>query len=149
MPGPLLTDGRLTLTLQSHIEDCWEEPAVADPEAPSELEAFQGTWLSVAGRREAELLISGNHFAVRFADGDIYIGVFELNSIDIPRAMAMHIHEGPTRHKDKTALCIYEFDGHHLHWCAAMPGQSERLAAFPEEDAGQHLYLVFRRQRPA
>src|SRR5579862_2779633 len=120
MPGPLLTEGRTSLTLQSHIEDCWEEPVVPDTPAPMDLQALQGTWYSVAGRREAELLISGNHFAVRFSDGDIYIGVFDLTA-DAPKTMAMRIHEGPTHHKGKTALCLYEFDSRHLHWCAALP----------------------------
>ena len=148
MSGPLLTEGRLSETLQSHIEDCWEEPAVPEAAAPRELDALQGTWFSVAGRREAEMLISGNHFAVRFSDGDIYIGVFDLDHTEAPKTMAMRIHEGPVQHKGKTALCIYALDSHHLHWCAAPPGHSERLTAFPAEDVGRHLYLVFQRKRP-
>jgi len=79
-PGPVVT-----LTLQSHIEDCWDEPVLGDGGSGADLGALQGAWFSVSGRREAELLISGHHFAFRFADGDIYMGAFDLDATTSPK----------------------------------------------------------------
>src|SRR3954468_21683567 len=41
-----------------HLEDCWDEPDQAVRPA-AELEALQGRWVCVSGRRETELLVSG------------------------------------------------------------------------------------------
>jgi uncharacterized protein (TIGR03067 family) len=129
------------------MEDCWDEPA-ADGAARTDLEGLQGAWGSVSGRRAAELLVCGGRFAVRFKDGDIYMGTFDLAPAARPRTMEMCIDEGPARHKGKTALCIYELDGDTLRWCAAEPGQTERLTAFPAGDDPRFLGLVFRREQP-
>jgi uncharacterized protein (TIGR03067 family) len=143
MSGRLSTT--VTSTLQGRIEDHWDEAIPSENGVPPDLEALQGAWYSVSGRRAAEMLVSGNHFAVRFADGDIYMGAFELDLTATPRTMAMRIHEGPARHKGKTALCIYQLESHVLRWCATTPGHAERLTAFPAEDAAQYLLLVFQR----
>jgi uncharacterized protein (TIGR03067 family) len=95
------------------------------------------------------LLVCGNHFTLHFADGDIYMGSFELDVKDRLRAMVMLIEEGPARHKGQTAVCFYEFDGDNLHWCTAGPGRSERPALFPAVDDPRYLCLVFRRERLA
>ncbi len=148
LTGKTKTEARETRTLQSHIEDCWEEPAINEPAAPTDLDVLQGAWYSIGGRREAELLVSGKHFAFRFADGDIYIGVFELDLHAAPKTMDMRIDDGPVQHKGKTALCLYELDGVHLRWCATSPGR-ERLTAFPAADHEQSLVMIFRREQPA
>jgi uncharacterized protein (TIGR03067 family) len=155
MSGPLVTsvvtsenETVITLTLQSHIEDCWDEPALPDAGVVADLEALQGAWYSVSGRREAELLVSGHHFAFRFADGDIYMGAFDLDPATAPKLMVMRIDEGPARHRGKTALCIYELDGPLLRWCATDPGRDERLQAFPAEDHAHYLCMVFQREGP-
>jgi uncharacterized protein (TIGR03067 family) len=109
---------------------------------------LQGAWLFVSGRREAQLLVAGDHFTIRFKNGDIYVGTFQLDPTRHPRAMDMQIHEGPDRFKGKTALAIYEFDGDHLIWCPAVPGRLERLRAFPPEEDTGHLCIIFRRDRP-
>jgi uncharacterized protein (TIGR03067 family) len=136
----------VTQTLQSHIEDCWEEPAVPDAGAVADLDALQGAWFSVSGRREAELLISGLHFAFRIADGEIYMGAFDLDPGTVPKLMVMRVDEGPARYKGKTALCIYEMDGPVLRWCATSPGRDERLQTFPAEDHAEYLCMVFHRE---
>ena len=136
----------VTLTLQSHIEDCWDEPFLAEGGSGADLAALQGAWFSVSGKREAELLISGHHFAFRFADGDIYMGAFDLDPTTSPKLMLMRIDEGPARYKGKTAMCIFEQDGHVLRWCATNPGRDERLQAFPAEDHADYLCLVFHRE---
>jgi uncharacterized protein (TIGR03067 family) len=130
------------------LEDSWDEPALPEHEGRDDLEALQGRWVSVAGRRPAELLISGSHYTVRFADGAIYMGALELTPETRPRAMDMLIHEGPAHHKGRTALCIYELDGSTLRWGTTGPGRGERLTTFPAEDGGYVLCLVFRRELP-
>jgi uncharacterized protein (TIGR03067 family) len=107
---------------------------------------LQGVWLFVSGKREAELLVCGRRWTVRFRDGVIYMGVFELGPVGLPKTMQMHIDEGPAQHRGKSALCIYELDGNTLRWCTAGPGQTERPATFPAEDHPQYLSLVFQRE---
>jgi len=142
MNAPLLKD-----ILPSRMEDSWDEPQACGNALQAAHDELQGAWFSSSGRREAELLISGNRFTVRFADGDIYMGAFELHAATVPKVMAMHIAEGPARHKGKTTWCIYELDGRMLRWCAGSPGQMERLLAFPVEDDPQYLCLRFRREQ--
>jgi uncharacterized protein (TIGR03067 family) len=110
------------------------------------VERLQGAWASSTGRRQAAFLVSGNHFALHFADGEIYMGTFELNGTARPRVMVVSIHEGPPRHKGQTALCIFEFHEEALHWCTSGPGRSDPPAAFAEDDPG-FLNLVFHRHQ--
>jgi uncharacterized protein (TIGR03067 family) len=108
---------------------------------------LQGAWASTAGRRPAAFLVSGHRFALHFADGDIYIGSFEVEPWARPRAMLLHIEEGPARHKGQTALCFYEFEGNDtLRWSTAGPGRAERPAAIPMADDPSYLCLEFRRE---
>jgi uncharacterized protein (TIGR03067 family) len=145
MTAPLQSSVRDSDALPARLEDSWDEPMLSEAILQLAQNELQGSWFSVAGRREAVLLISGNRFTVRFADGDIYMGAFELHPTRPPKVMAMHIDEGP-RHKGKTVFCIYELDGHTLRWCAGSPGQAERLTAFPAEDDAKYLYLRFSRE---
>ena len=110
-------------------------------------ERLQGTWNFVSGVREAQMLITGDHFAVKFKNGDIYLGVYTLDPTAKPRMMDMTIHEGPAKHRGKTSLVIYELDGEHLIWCPAEPGTGNRLSAFPPNDDTRHLCIVFRREK--
>src|SRR5437660_10687372 len=116
------------------------KPMLCDAEAVKgeavrrDRDKLQGTWSFLSGKREADLLVAGDHFTIRFKNGDIYVGTFHLDPTRHPRAMDMVIHEGPARFKGKTALAIYEFDGDHLIWCPAEPGRADRLRAFPPED---------------
>jgi uncharacterized protein (TIGR03067 family) len=134
--------------LHSLEEESWDEPELPEQRARAELELLQGPWFSVLGRRQAELLIAGGHFTIRFEDDIIYMGTFELDPDARPRAMDMRIDEGPASHKGKTALCIYELTGDTLRWCVARPGSKERLAGFPSEYNANYLYLAFRREKP-
>jgi uncharacterized protein (TIGR03067 family) len=127
------------------LEDFWDDPSPGARTYSCDAEAIQGAWMSVAGRRQAELLVSGTRFAVHFADGDIYMGTFTLGSEGWPGTMDLCIDEGPRKHKGQTALCIYELDGDQMRWCTASPGQAGRPASFVEDDP-LHLCLVFRRE---
>jgi len=130
-----------------HLEDCWDEPDQAVRPA-AELDALQGRWVFVSGRRETELLVSGAHFTLRFADGDIYMGAFELDERARPRGMVMRIDEGPPRHRGLSALCIYEVAGDTLRWCTPGPGLKEWPTAFAAAEDPHYLSLVLRRERP-
>jgi uncharacterized protein (TIGR03067 family) len=117
-------------------------------QAQAELQRLQGVWVASSGRRPAELLIAGNLFAVKFRDGTVYMGAFDLDLADSPPAMSMRIDEGPPTHRGKFARCIYELAGEQLRWCASEPGSEERLTHFPPEEDRQHLCLIFRRESP-
>ena len=112
---------------------------------------LQGTWNFVSGLRRAQILIAGDHFTVKFSNGDIYLGSYTLDPTSKPKMMDMTIHEGPAKHRGKTSLVIYELDGDHLIWCPAEPGTGNRLVAFPPDDDLHHLCIILRREksRPA
>lgn len=154
MSGPLLTSN---VPAENHartearrptgqVEDYWDEPETPGEKVVSQLEVLQGAWFSVAGPREAEFLIAGSHFTVRFSDGDIYMGTLDVDGEAAPHTMTMCIAEGPGKHRGKTALCLYEQDGETLRWCATEPGRGDRLTAFPAEDDTKYLTLRFRRE---
>ena len=124
-----------------------DEVRAREEAARRDRDRLQGTWAFVSGKREAQLLISGHHFTMRFRNGDIYVGTYTLNPTHRPRAMDLVIEEGPEQHRGKTALAIYEIDGEHLIWCPAEPGRSDRLRAFPPEDDLEHLCIIFRREK--
>src|SRR5262245_8172783 len=121
---------------------------LCEADVRTDLDRLQGAWVSVSGRRHAELLIAGQLFTVRFRDGDIYMGRFELDTQSRPAHMDMRIDEGPARHKWQTTLCIYELDGPTLRWATTEPGQRGRLTAFPAEDDPHCLCLLFQREEP-
>jgi uncharacterized protein (TIGR03067 family) len=123
-----------------------DETRAREEAARRDRERLQGPWRFVSGKREAQLLVSGDHFTMRFRNGDIYVGTFTLDPTHRPRAMDLTIQDGPEPFRGKTALAIYELDGEHLIWCPAPPG-SERLRAFPAQDDEAHLCIIFRRDR--
>lgn len=118
-------------------------PALARAESSlrSALEQLQGVWVSVAGPKEARLLIAGRRFTVEFAGGAVYMGTFDLAA----GQMDMHIEEGPPEHAGRLSKCIYQLDGGVLRWCPGRPGSDRRPSAFPDVDDQRYLSLVFRR----
>jgi uncharacterized protein (TIGR03067 family) len=128
------------------LEDCWDEPALPEHLARTDLENLQGVWVALAGRHEAELYISGFRYTARFADGAIYMGTFELRTEGQPRTMEMSIDEGPARYKGQSAVCIYEVDGTLLRWCTAGPGRKDAPPAFPNGELTELLCFSFRRE---
>jgi uncharacterized protein (TIGR03067 family) len=150
-PSKVLAEEKVQTDL---IEEHWDEPelpesdepALLDLEARSDLERLQGSWLFVAGRRQAEFHITGGRYTVSFQDGLTYKGTFDLVPGVLPRAIDMYIEEGPDRHQGKTALCVYELIGSRLRWCATEPGTPDRLTAFPSVEDPNYLCLVFDRQ---
>jgi len=145
MPRPARAHALLSRA-EEHLrfEEFWDEP-MPTPRTPCGVEALQGGWLALGGRRQAEMLISGSRLTVHFDDGDIYMGSFTLGRSGRLETMDISIEEGPARHKGMSALAIYELDGHTLRWCTASPGQADRPAAFAEPDP-LSLFLVFRRE---
>ena len=129
------------------------ETAVLDPDlaretaARKDKERLQGTWNFLSGIREAQMLIAGDHFTIKFKNGDIYVGTYALDPTTKPKMMDMTISEGPDKHRGKTSLIIYELDGDNLIWCPAEPGTGNRLRAFPPEEDTQHLCIIFRREK--
>jgi uncharacterized protein (TIGR03067 family) len=118
-------------------------PAVApavEPGLRSDLELLQGVWVSVAGPREARLLVAGRRYAFEFVGGELYMGTFDL----APGQMDMHIEEGPD-HTGCCTKCIYQLDGGVLRWCPGQPGSEKRPSRFPDVDDPRYLSLVFRR----
>ena len=83
--------------------------------------------------------------ALRFPNGDIYLGVYEVDPAATPPAMDMTIDDGPDQYRGMTALCLYELDGDTLRWSPNEPGNPRRHAAFPPEDQGKWPTLRFRR----
>lgn len=146
MAGPTRArPARAGSDVPAHLEDCWDEPDAAAMRG--DLEALQGAWETIAGRREALFLVSGSCFAVRFADGAIYMGRFTLDAGAWPKRMELCIEEGPTAHRGLSAQCIYELDGDKLNWCTSGPGQNHRPGSFPAEDDSRYLCLLFRQER--
>jgi uncharacterized protein (TIGR03067 family) len=121
------------------------EDDVLEDLARREQEKLQGRWVYMAGPREAELLIMGNLFTVRFKNGEVYRGKFTLRPMHRPRGMDMRITEGPERHLNKIARAIYALDGKHLIWCANKPGLEQPPPFFPPPGDTEHLCIVFRR----
>jgi uncharacterized protein (TIGR03067 family) len=115
------------------------------PATPTERRRLQGVWSYVAGQRKAELLIAGDHFTVKFRNGDLYMGTFALQPSRKLKHLDMTIEEGPERHRGKVSLGIYRLEQDELHWSPGEPGGG-RPAGFPApQDRGQ-LYLVLRRE---
>jgi len=119
---------------------------VAEPTLRPDVEMIQGVWVSVAGPREARLLIAGFRFTFEFVGGDIYMGTFDLAA----GQMDMHIEAGPSEHIGRWSRCIYQLEGGVLRWCPGRPGSDRRPTTFPDVDDPRYLSLVFRRDaRPS
>ena len=117
--------------------------AAAGPATRPDLDQLQGVWTSVAGPREARLLVAGSRFAFEFVGGDVYIGTFTL----APGQMDMHVEEGPAEVRGQTTACLYHVEGGVLRWCPGRPGSGRRPGAFPSVDDPRYLSIVFRHAR--
>ena len=115
-----------------------------EPQTRSDLEHAPGVWISVAGPREARLLVAGNRFTFEFVGGDIYMGTFDLG----PDEMDMQIEEGPRRTRGQDRACAsIRLEGGVLRWCPGRPGSDRRPTAFPHVDDPRYLSFVFRQTR--
>jgi uncharacterized protein (TIGR03067 family) len=106
---------------------------------------LQGTWVQVSGRWNCRVFFAGHHFAIRFQNGEVYMGVYNIDLSQSPPAMDMTLEQGPDHYCGLTALCIYELDGHTLRWCANEPGVEQRHTRFPADGESKFPTLVFRR----
>lgn len=115
----------------------------AGPATRTDLELLQGVWVSVAGPREARLLVAGNRYTFEFVGGDLYMGVIELADGE----MVMRIEEGPADYRGQATHCLYHVEGDVLRWCPGRPGSGRRPSTFPSVDDPRYLSIVFRHAR--
>ncbi len=106
---------------------------------------LQGTWVVAAGRWKCQLLFAAHNFALRFPNGDIYLGIYTVDPTATPAAMDMSVEDGPEQYRGQTALCLFELEGNTLRWRPNEPGNPERHAAFNAEGEGKWPTLVLRR----
>ena len=123
-------------TLISPVAD-----AVAEEKA-----RLQGAWEFLSGQRAGQMLFAGDHFLVRFRDGDTYVGTYRLDPTGWPKTIDMVIEEGPAHHRGKTSLGLYKLEADTLRLCPGDPGK-ERARNFPTEADGRCLDLFFRREK--
>jgi uncharacterized protein (TIGR03067 family) len=113
--------------------------------ARTDRDRLQGIWSYVAGQRRAELLIAGDHYTVKFRNGDLYMGTFTLSPARKPKHIDLTVEEGPARHRGQVSLGIYRLEGELMHWAPGEPGAG-RPAGFPAPESRECLYLVLRRE---
>jgi uncharacterized protein (TIGR03067 family) len=107
---------------------------------------LQGTWVVASGRWNCQLHFAGHHFAMRFRNGEVYLGVYTVDPTMTPGAMDMTVEDGPDEYRGLTAFCLYDLQGSTLRWCANEPGLPHRHQAFPTEREGKFPTLLFRRE---
>src|SRR5262245_7683892 len=107
----------------------------ASPLGLTDLDHLQGAWTSVAGPREARLLVAVNRFTFEFIGGDIYMGTLDFG----PDGMDLRIEAGPAEHQGKVALCLHRLEGGVLRWCPGRPGSGRRPREFPLVDDPRYL----------
>lgn len=109
--------------------------------ASTDIDALQGAWETVAGRRHARLFVAGRHFCFAFVGGEVYIGTLDLAH----GQMDMHVQAGPAEHVGQTSRCLVQLADGVLRWCPGRPGSGRRPAYFPGVDDAKGLCLLFRR----
>lgn len=122
-----------------------DDPGLVEPCPASHLDRLQGAWITISGKRQAELLIAGHHLTIHFGDGDIYMGSFTLGTSGRRMTLDVRVEEGPPRHQGLPVLCICELEGDTLRWCNATPGETVRPTAFDAHNP-HLLCLIFRRE---
>lgn len=115
----------------------------AGEDAKSKKTDLEGTWKSVKkDSRAQQLKFTGNKFEATL-DGKVYKGTFKLNNDENPLQIDMKITESPEdKHKGKTALGIYEFQGEKLRWCSSQPGRKRRPTQFAATMGDARLLLA-------
>jgi uncharacterized protein (TIGR03067 family) len=115
-------------------------------DAKDDTAKLQGKWAVEKDGKKLELTFTKNDFTINFG-GKEFKGTFKIDPKKKPKELDMTIKEGDEKFKDKTALCIYEFEGDSLKWCANEPGKTDRPKEFPakEFDGGPLLYVKFQR----
>jgi uncharacterized protein (TIGR03067 family) len=72
-----------------------------------------------------------------------YKGTFKLNDDENPMHLDMTITESSVeKHKRKTLLGIYEFQGQNIRWCSSMPGRKRRPGQFAPVMGDARLLLA-------
>jgi uncharacterized protein (TIGR03067 family) len=153
MAGPIGVQDRRTEAatspepqeVRTHEEDNWDEPECDGRPRATDDKGLQGAWESIGCDPKVQFLIAGARFTVRFTDGAIYMGTFQINSFVFPRTMDLVLEEGPAPHRGKAVLCIYELDGDNLRVAAARPGATERPTLFSIEPHSGIFCPNFRR----
>jgi uncharacterized protein (TIGR03067 family) len=130
-----------------HAEDM-DEDEPAERRLACELDRLQGAWTTISGRRQAELLVAGQHLTVHFDGGDIYMGSFTLGKCGRLTTLDVRLEEAPCRHRGLSVRCICELQGDTLRWCNASPGETTRPTGFDEQNP-RLLCLIFRREHRA
>jgi uncharacterized protein (TIGR03067 family) len=121
-----------------------ENESLSDILAREDAEQLQGDWLYLAGNRVADITFAGDQFTVRFSNGDVFRGTFTLQPQHRPKAIDLHIQEGP-RHAGKVSLGLYQIDGKYLLLCPGIPGSGERPPFFPPANDRELLSITFKR----
>jgi uncharacterized protein (TIGR03067 family) len=105
---------------------------------------LQGDWCYLAGNRVADVNFTGDQFTIRFNNGEVFRGTFTLNPQHRPKAIDLHIQEGP-RHSGKVSLGLYQIDGKYMVICPGIPGTGERPPFFPPGNDRERLSITFKR----
>ena len=114
----------------------------AAADAKSKKTDLEGTWNAVKKDSAAQQLkFTGNKFEAKIG-GKVYKGTFKLNNDKNPLWIDMKITESSEKkHKGKTVLGIYEFQGENLRWCASQPGRKRRPTQFAKQMGDARLLL--------
>ena len=111
------------------------------PRVRSDCDSLQGSWVTVAGPREARFLFAGRRFTFEFVGGEIYMGTYDVAG----GQMDMTIEAGPAAHIGQVSRCLVHLEGGVLRWCPGRPGSQRRPESFPDVDDPRAMSLVFRR----
>lgn len=103
---------------------------------------LEGTWKFVKKESAVQQLkFTGDAFEATI-EGKVYKGTFKLNDDENPLQIDMKITTSPEdKHKGKTALGIYEFQGANLRWCTSTPGRKRRPSQFADRMGDARLLL--------
>lgn len=112
-------------------------------DAKSKKTDLEGTWQAVGKDGHVQRMkFTGNKFEATI-HGKLYKGTFKLNNDENPLEIDIKITQTPVeRHKGKTALGIYEFQGEHLRWCSSQPGRKRRPSQFAAVMGDARLLLA-------
>lgn len=103
---------------------------------------LEGTWVAAKKDSRVQMLkFTGNTFEAKIG-GETYKGTFKLNNEENPLQIDLKIAEATVKkHKGKTALGIYDFQGANLRWCSSQPGRKRRPSQFAKVMGDARLLL--------